>query len=368
MRKKQKLQHSEEQKQQFNNPAKSTPNERRKSAERELEKKAEKKQKRSKRVGVVFTAMQGILSLLFLGIVLTLGVLPFKYTMVVTAVVTVLFLVTYATQKKGKASVIIGRIFSGLVMLVLVPGGLCLGAANYMLEAVTGAPYKAETEKKTDTIDKMGSSKKFSIADDTFHIYIRDVYDDIDGNSVSDVNMIATVNPETRLILMPTTPGEYYVTIPGVSYGQKDKLAQAGTFGIEASMSALSNLYETEISYYLKVDFEWLNEQKDMLKDQISLNTLKEISYTIGHISDYVKTNMTKGKVQEFVKRQIKEGGSWKKSSVVATGTITSNYTYSSPETATYVLNPDPESVKKIIGLMERVEDGEKLKKSDLEQ
>ena len=366
MRKKKKLQRIEEKKQQFNNPAKSTPIERKKSAERELVKKTEKKQKRSKRVGIVFTAFQGIISLVFIVAMFALGILPFKYAMVVMAIVAVLFWITYATQKRKKASAIIGRIFSGLIMLLLLVGSICEGVANYMLEAVTGAPYKAEAEKKTDTIDLMGSSQMFSVADDAFHIYIRDVYDDIDGNSISNVNMIATVNPETRQVLVTTTPGEYYVTIPGVSNGQKDKLAQAGTFGVEASMSALSNLYETEISYYLKVDFEWLDEQKEMFKSQISLDMLKEIYDNICQISDYVKTNMTKYEVQELVKQELLEGGSWKKSSVEATGTISSSYTYSSPEVEDYVMNPDSESVREIIELMERIEDGEKLKKSDL--
>lgn len=363
MRKKKKLQKMEERKQQFNNPAKSTPNERKKSAERELEKKAEKKEKRTKRVGAVFTTLQGILSLVFITAMFTLGILPFKFAMLVIAIVAVLFWVTYVTQKRKKACAIMGRIFSGLVILVLILGSLCVGTANYMLEAVTGAPYKAKTEKKTDTIDLMGSSQLFSVAEDSFHVYIRDVYDDIDGNSVSKVNMIATVNPETRQILLTTTPGAYYVTIPGVSNGQKDKLEQAGTFGVEASMSALSNLYETEIAYYLKVDFEWLAERKEMFKSQISVDMLKEFYDNICHISNYVKTNMTKSEVQELVKHELLEGGSWKKSSVEATGTISSSYTYSSPEAADYVMNPDSESVQNIMELMKRVEDDEILKK-----
>ncbi|MBQ8558772.1 MAG: LCP family protein [Tyzzerella sp.] len=363
MRKKKKLQKIEETKQQFNNPAKSTPDGGKKSAERELAKKTEKKQKRSKRVGIIFTVLQCVLSLVFIGTLFTLGVLPFKYTMAVIAIVAVLFLITYATQKRKKVCAIIGRIFGCFIMLILVLGTICVGVANYMLEAVTGAPYKAETEKQTNTMDFMNSSQVFSVAEDSFNVYIRDVYDDIDGNSISTVNMIATVNPETKQILVTATPGEYYVTIPGVSNGQKDKLEQAGTFGVEASMSALSNLYETEISYYLKVDFEWLDEQKDMFKSQVSLDTVKEIYNNISHISDYVKTNMTKYEVQEFVKQELLEGGSWKKSSVEATGTIFSSYTYSSPEVADYVMNPDSESVKEIVDLMSRVEDGEILKK-----
>ena len=47
-----------------------------------------------------------------------------------------------------------------------------------------------------------------------------DVYGPISSKSRSDVNIIATVNPETKQILLTNTPRDFYVTIPEVS-GEK---------------------------------------------------------------------------------------------------------------------------------------------------
>jgi len=55
-----------------------------------------------------------------------------------------------------------------------------------------------------------------------------DVKGDISQASRSDVNIIVTINPKTKKILMTTTPRDYYVEIPEVSYGKRDKLTHAG--------------------------------------------------------------------------------------------------------------------------------------------
>ena len=65
-----------------------------------------------------------------------------------------------------------------------------------------------------------------SITKEPFTIYISgiDTYGEVSETSRSDVNLIAVVNPKTYQILLVTTPRDYYVPIPGVSGGQKDKI------------------------------------------------------------------------------------------------------------------------------------------------
>ena len=43
-----------------------------------------------------------------------------------------------------------------------------------------------------------------------------------------------------------------------------------------------------------------------------------------------------------------------------------SNYTYSDPDKVSFVMEPDKDSVAKAIDLIKRMEDGEKLKASDV--
>ncbi len=85
-----------------------------------------------------------------------------------------------------------------------------------------------------------------------FNVYISgiDVYGPISTNSRSDVNIIATVNPKTRQVLLTTTPRDYYVLLPGVSGNQRDKLTHAGIYGVDVSMATLEQLYNTDINYY----------------------------------------------------------------------------------------------------------------------
>ena len=96
-----------------------------------------------------------------------------------------------------------------------------------------------------------------SIIKEPFAVYISgiDVYGDVSETSRSDVNIIAVVNPQTHQILLVTTPRDYYVPIPGVSGGQRDKLTHAGIYGIDASMKTLGELYETDINYYARLNF-----------------------------------------------------------------------------------------------------------------
>lgn len=93
-----------------------------------------------------------------------------------------------------------------------------------------------------------------------FTVYIAgtDSYDNNDPSTgKNDVNIIATFNPETRQIMLVTTPRDYYIKIyTNSEKGVKiDKLTHAGTFGIDSSMNTLSNLYGIDFDYYVRINF-----------------------------------------------------------------------------------------------------------------
>lgn len=105
-----------------------------------------------------------------------------------------------------------------------------------------------------------------------FNVYISgiDVYGKIDQTSRSDVNVIATVNPVTKKILLTTTPRDYYVplyTKGGKSYsgGMPDKLTHAGIYGVDCSINTLEKLYDIDIDYYVRVNFTSLKNIVDLL-------------------------------------------------------------------------------------------------------
>ena len=126
-----------------------------------------------------------------------------------------------------------------------------------------------------------GNSGDSSLTKQPFTVYISgiDVYGEVTETSRSDVNIIAVVNPTTHQVLLVTTPRDYYVEIPGVSKGQNDKLTHAGIYGIDASMATLSQLYETDINYFVRLNFTSLIDIVDILG---GVDVYSEYEFTTG--------------------------------------------------------------------------------------
>ena len=101
--------------------------------------------------------------------------------------------------------------------------------------------------------------KKVSITKEPFNIYVTgiDTFGNLSAVSRSDVNMVVTVNPITNKILLTSIPRDYYVQIAG-STGLKDKLTHAGLKGVDCSIATIEDLLDTEISYYLRINFSSL--------------------------------------------------------------------------------------------------------------
>lgn len=86
----------------------------------------------------------------------------------------------------------------------------------------------------------------------------------LDGNTRSDVNILAVVNPETRQVLLLNTPRDYYVPMP-LAEGAYDKLTHCGVYGISCSMNALAALYDHEVQYYAQLNFEGFTKLVDAI-------------------------------------------------------------------------------------------------------
>jgi len=101
---------------------------------------------------------------------------------------------------------------------------------------------------------------------DPFIVYISgiDTTGKVSVRSRSDVNILAVVNPETRQILLVSTPRDYFVPL-SVSKGIPDKLTHAGNFGVNVSKDTMSMLYDIDIDYYFKVNFSGFKKVVDAL-------------------------------------------------------------------------------------------------------
>ena len=266
--------------------------------------------------------------------------------------------------------------------------------------------YGIETELEQEAAD----------VEEPFNVYISgiDVEGPIATNSRSDVNIIMTVNPNTKKILLTTTPRDYYVQIPDISGEQRDKLTHAGIYGVDASIRTLEQLYGIDISYYARVNFSSLVKIVDTLggvdvdsdfefdaqgyhfqkgmnhldgkqalafsrerysfedgdnqrgKDQEKVLTailnkamspaiLSNASALIADVSDSVQTNMTQEEMAKFIKMQLNDGASWTIESQAASGNGDTQACYSSGDQPLYVMWPDEAVVQSISAKMNEI-------------
>lgn len=161
----------------------------------------------------------------------------------------------------------------------------------------TQAPDATPTPEPTPTItpnvapiEMPHRNNNKDIANNYFTVYFSgiDVYGSIGKRSRSDVNIVMTVNPTTKNILLVSIPRDAYVTIPGVSGGKYDKLTHAGLYGVSASMKTLQNIYGIKLDYYVRVNFSSVEKFVDLLGGI-------DVYSPADFISKHTKTHYTKG-------------------------------------------------------------------------
>lgn len=276
-------------------------------------------------------------------------------------------------------------------------------------------PEFENNTKIIDTIEvKIKSHKEegnIVINEEPFIIYISGIDRYGNVNSVrgrSDVNQIVVVNPKLKKILLLNTPRDYYVQLHGTT-GLKDKLTHAGIYGIEKSITTLEDLYNIDINYYLRVNFDSLikvvnaidgidiysdksfraytnksvyvnkgwnhfngaealayareryayvdgDNHRGANQQQVITAIINKISSSKIIISKYneiltslngsFETDMPLDMITSFIRKQINDMDKWEIESIAVTGYNSSNYTYSMGSNyKLYVMEPNWESV-----------------------
>lgn len=145
--------------------------------------------------------------------------------------------------------------------------------------------------KKEENIIDENSDK--TIVDGVFNVYISGI--DTSGNisnvSRSDSNTLVTVNTKTHEVLLTSIPRDYYVTLH--SKGAKDKLTHSGIYGISETVNTIEDLLETEINYYVRVNFTTVIKLVDTLG---GIDVVSDYEFTSGNFSFVKGTNHINGK------------------------------------------------------------------------
>lgn len=261
-------------------------------------------------------------------------------------------------------------------------------------------------------------STRVSVTNTPFIIYISgiDTYGSITTVSRSDVNMIVTVNPNTKKILLTSIPRDYYVTLANMK--KKDKLTHSGIAGPENTVKTMSNFIGIDINYYARVNFTSLitmvdalggitidvdrefyenghtystglqhmngeqalefsrerhsfadgdnvrvKHQQDvlmaMLNKMMSPAVITNYSSVLKAISGCFETNMASSDITDLIKMQINDNASWtfKQKQFTGTGVMQTGGAYM-PDSKLYYMIPNDDSVKENLQAIKDVLNG----------
>lgn len=266
--------------------------------------------------------------------------------------------------------------------------------------------YTIKHEVQTNTkTEETGS--KYSVKSGKFNVYISgiDTSGSISNVARSDANILMTINTDTHEALLTSIPRDYYVTLH--SYGAKDKLTHSGIYGINETVKTVEDLLDTDINYYVRVNFTTVIKLVDKLggidvysdysfttSDKLytfkkgynhmngeealrfsreryafaggdnqrvknqqhvieavmkkvlnSTTLLTKYTDILDSLKGSFQTNIAQDDISKLVKDQINNMSSWTIKSNSLTGTGASSSTYSMGSTKLYVMVPNSTSV-----------------------
>lgn len=281
---------------------------------------------------------------------------------------------------------------------------LLLEENSSFMELVKKVGEVVVTGKANDTESTIDVGKSFIV-------YLSGL-DSRDTSSVStvglsDVNILAVVNPTTHNVLLVHIPRDYYVLLHGATR-MKDKLTHAGLYGIDMSMKTVEDIFDVNVNAYVKVNFKALTSVVDAIdgievysdttfksfhkkgwlvkKGMNYMNGEKALAYSreryaystgdrhrgqnqtdvmaaiikkistnkkyllkyddiLKSIEPYVATNIKIDDVQGIVKNQLDTMSSWTVTNISVNGSDGQNYTASFPKQLTYVMNPTQKTI-----------------------
>ncbi len=175
------------------------------------------------------------------------GILPSLYAITLCVVYVLIAagaLLLTLRSFKTKGRTITARVF-GVIILVCILAIAAFG--TYTLKRSLSILDKVSDSENAVTIETRKG----------FNVFISgiDTYGDIQTQSRSDVNIVASVNPDTRKVLLTTIPRDSYVSIALGGNDGMDKLTHAGNYGVESSMKTVARLLDTDIDAYLRINF-----------------------------------------------------------------------------------------------------------------
>ena len=196
-------------------------------------------------IGIILLAVAGIA---FLWMLIIADLLPPDLTIILAVTVVVLLMLTcFMFSSRYRWKRIIGIVFALALVFVLVSVTGFMRSAHETMATISAAGIDAEGPL----------AKSVNITDEPFNIYITgiDQWEEEKGLDLerSDVNMIVTVNPLTKKVMLTSIPRDSYVKLHTAQ--AMDKLTHTGIYGVDETLNTVEDWLGIDLNYYVKMNF-----------------------------------------------------------------------------------------------------------------
>lgn len=281
-----------------------------------------------------------------------------------------------------------------------------------------------EYEKKSKSV----TTKVSDVTSNPFVVYVTgiDTYGSVSTVSRSDVNLIVSVNPNTKQILMISIPRDCQIELH--KNGEMDKLTHTGIYGVEETVETIEDFLDVDINYYARTNFSGItnivdalggvtidsdyafttlhgnyeivkgeqhmdgdmalcfvrerkhlpsgdfdrgrNQQKllkAILEKAMSPKIITNYENILSAVEGCFETDMSSDDIVSLINMQLDDNADWDVFNVQISGTgYFSSNTYSMPGQSIYVMKPYSSQVNKIKKLIDKTQEGETLSKKDV--
>lgn len=149
---------------------------------------------------------------------------------------------------------------------------ISLNAGTYEAFLADNNVYKDKFKiiRTFDVVTDAENTSGIDVTKTPFAIYLSGIdtrSGTLPSRSLSDVNIVAVINPVEHKILLVAIPRDYYVHFHGTGENDlNDKLTHAGsTGGIELSKATIEDLLDMKIDFYARVNFNFVENLVDAI-------------------------------------------------------------------------------------------------------
>ena len=196
----------------------------------------------------ILVLLMGITAIAFFSMMILVSIFPPDLNLIIIGIVMALLIVTsILLARRTRWKRLLGIVIGALFIVVIGAVSYYLGTAYATMNKISAISNESNAET--------GSGASIDPTEEPFNLYVSGIdrwagEQDLDR---SDVNMIMTVNPKTKKILLTSIPRDSYVMLHTAR--QMDKLTHTGIYGVDETVNTVEDWLNIDLSYYLKLNF-----------------------------------------------------------------------------------------------------------------